>query len=220
MFIQLLHGLQSVINKFTGRILINSNNDIITNDSGYIIVIADQTSVKIGDREYPTYRYGNKVWMQEYLDYQWSGLSVGSGASISFKYASYYMNDETTYGYNGQKLGLLYNGYAIRYLEENKSTLLPEGWRVATKDDYLDLFNNLTYNQLTDSNTFNFKTSGIYNPQVSDFTLTGTRIWTSTLDTSATPNCLYMANMTPVSKALVSNTLDFEVPVRLVKDIN
>lgn len=221
MDIRLLHGLQSVFSRLRGKILINSDNDIITNSSNFIITVADQTSVIIDDRSYPTYRHGNKVWMTEYLDYQWSGLDIGNGETKTTPYASYYRNDESTYGYNREKLGLLYNWYALDYLEQNKDTLLPVGWRVPTKDDFEGLFDEYSCQQLRDTSKFNFKISGIFNAEIDQFTLLdATRIWTSTKDTSAVFNSAYHMNMTDDTKNFVSRIYSFEIPILLVKDIN
>ena len=87
----------------------------------------------IGGREYRivTMPDGN-VWLAENLDYKFSGLNVGaSGTSTGLK-ANYYNDDEATYGIDGtRKCGLLYNWYAVSYLETNKATLCP-GWHVPT----------------------------------------------------------------------------------------
>lgn len=76
-----------------------------------------------------------KVWMAENLDFAWSGLTVGGSGTSSNPKANYYDNDEVTYGWNGRKCGLLYNWYAAKHLEDNKSTLIP-GWHVPTKAEW------------------------------------------------------------------------------------
>lgn len=54
--------------------------------------------------------------------------------------AWYYNNNEATYGIDGTyKCGLLYNWYAVDYLEQNKSSLLPNGWHVPSKTEWEDL---------------------------------------------------------------------------------
>lgn len=95
-------------------------------------------TVKIGNRDYKTVIIGNQEWLAENLDYKWSGLGVGgNGISGVNPHAWYYNNIETDYGIDGTyKCGLLYNWWAVKYLEANKSTLLPDGWHVPTKDEY------------------------------------------------------------------------------------
>lgn len=94
-------------------------------------------SVVIGDKTYRTVIIGNQEWIVENLDWAWAGLDVGSeGTSSDTPKANYYNNDETTYGWDGRKCGLLYNWPAVHYLDENSDVMLPDGWRVATKDDF------------------------------------------------------------------------------------
>lgn len=97
-----------------------------------------QTTVVIGGKTYPTVTMPDgHEWLALNLDYAWSGLSVPtSGASaVTTSQAMYYDYDESTYGWNGLKRGLLYNGYAVKDLDTNKATLCP-GWHVPTKDEF------------------------------------------------------------------------------------
>ena len=92
----------------------------------------------IGGKTYPTVVMPDgHEWLAVNLDYAWSGLSVPtSGASrVTTSQAMYYDYDEATYGWNGLKRGLLYNHYAVSYLETNKATLCP-GWHVPTMDEF------------------------------------------------------------------------------------
>lgn len=100
------------------------------------------TGLVIGGREYPIVDMPDgRTWIGENLDFIWTGLIVGqSGASWQESRANYYNNDESTYGVNGNKYGLMYNGVAVEYLEANKSTLFP-GWHVATSTEWLALKN-------------------------------------------------------------------------------
>ena len=90
----------------------------------------------IGGRQYRTVVIGGKEWMAENLDFKFSGLLVGkSGTSSSENRASYYNNNESTYGVNGNKYGLLYNWIAVKYLNDHKSELIP-GWHVPTSTEW------------------------------------------------------------------------------------
>lgn len=101
--------------------------------------------VTIGGRDYRTVTIGNASWLAENLDYKFqvdgSQIPIGVSGSPSTPSAWYYGNDEATYGVDGNKYGLLYNWYAAKYLEDNKSTLLPEGWRVPSSTDWDTLAN-------------------------------------------------------------------------------
>jgi uncharacterized protein (TIGR02145 family) len=92
--------------------------------------------VEIGGRKYPVVKIGNQLWMAENLDYKFqvngSQIPIGGDAGTDPR-AWYYNGDETTYGIDGPyKCGLYYNWYATKYLDDNKSTLLPNGWHVPT----------------------------------------------------------------------------------------
>lgn len=97
-----------------------------------------QTVTVIGGKTYPTVTLPDgHEWLAVNLDYAWTGLSVPtSGASIvTTPQAMYYKYDKATYGWDGLKRGLLYNHYAVSYLETNKATLCP-GWHVPTMAEF------------------------------------------------------------------------------------
>ena len=106
--------------------------------------------VVIGGREYPYVQIGNQLWLAENLDwkfqYNGSQLPIGVSGEPTTPSAWYYNNDEDTYGVNGNKYGLLYNWYAVKYLEDNRDTMLPKGWRVPNTQDYQICDNNLPSN--------------------------------------------------------------------------
>lgn len=101
-----------------------------------------QRGVEIGGRVYRTTKIGNQVWMAENLDFKFSGCDIRPSDTQSTPAAWYYNNDEATYGIDGtRKCGLLYNWYAAKYLDDNKATLLPDGWHVPTNDEWTALVN-------------------------------------------------------------------------------
>jgi uncharacterized protein (TIGR02145 family) len=107
-------------------------------------IIPKPNIVVIGGRAYPTVKIGNQMWMAENLDYKWEGLAFPKTmGEVYSQGANYYNNDEATYGVNGNKYGLLYNWYAANYLNDNRATLLPDGWHVATSSDFNTLFNSV-----------------------------------------------------------------------------
>jgi len=91
----------------------------------------------IGGRKYRTVTIGTQTWLAENLDYKFDGLIIGQSpaANNTELRANYYNNDETTYGVNGLNIGLLYNWYAVKYLNDNRDTLMP-GWHVPTRDEW------------------------------------------------------------------------------------
>lgn len=96
---------------------------------------------EIGGRVYNTVVINGVEWLAENLDYKFSGCNIGGSGTPSTPNAWYYNDDEATYGIDGtRKCGLLYNWYAVKLLEDNKSTLCP-GWHVPTSDEWTALSN-------------------------------------------------------------------------------
>ena len=91
-------------------------------------------SVEIGGKSYPVVRIGDQYWTTENLDWAPDGITICSNAW-------YYDNNEATWGWNGRKCGLYYNGPA-RVALNSKIAELGNGWRVATNNDFTTL---LTY---------------------------------------------------------------------------
>jgi len=133
-------GKQKTINIVTGAPITldaNGNLDLKISDGSFLDELPESDVVQIGDK---LYRVGlmpdGKIWMCENLDFKFSGCVIGaSGTSSSESRANYYNNDETTYGWNGLKHGLLYNWIAVKYLEDNKSSLIP-GWHGPTTAEW------------------------------------------------------------------------------------
>lgn len=89
----------------------------------------------IGGRTYPTVNIGGKTWMAENLDLRTDGITIGTTDSTSTPAAWYYNNSAETYGEHGNKYGLLYNWYAVKYLIDNAATIIP-GWHVPTISEW------------------------------------------------------------------------------------
>lgn len=101
------------------------------------VTFVDNTTT-IGGRVYRTVTIGGVTWLAENLDYKFSGCGIG-GSGTNKPNAWYYNNDEATYGIDGaRKCGLLYNWYAVKLLNDNRSDLIP-GWHVPTKDEWTAL---------------------------------------------------------------------------------
>ncbi len=98
-------------------------------------------SADIGGRTYRTVNIGGVTWLAENLDYKFSGCNIGGSGTPTTPNAWYYNNDEATYGIDGtRKCGLLYNWYACKLLNDNRSTLCP-GWHVPTNNEWTALAN-------------------------------------------------------------------------------
>ena len=200
--------------------------------SGYLLKFKQTYSVKIGGRRYPVVKIGNQLWMAENLDWKWDGLQLGKGGtSTSVARANYYDNDESTYGWNGRKVGLLYNGVAVEYLANNPSLL--NGFHVATKAEYESLiatvggFDKVATSKLkakdldyapswrgTDDYGLSIVPSGYYNGRFGNGTIE-THIWTSTRSSSSD---LYMLDMDS-SMGFGWNAFNHQYVVRLVKSL-
>ena len=203
--------------------------------TGMYEVPMDNT-IEIGGRAYPIVKIGNQLWMAENLEYVWDGLTVG-GSSSSDSRAWYYNNDKSFYGLDGTyKCGLLYNWFAVDSL--NSGTLLPEGWRVASKSDYDLLISFIGSNAATklkskdnaivsgypnnwngnDEYGFNALPCGRY-PEVS-FLGFGSELflWTSTYDQGLSSYLVSMKN-TESYVSIGTNHKTCGFYVRLVKNI-
>ena len=96
-------------------------------------------TVVIGGRTYPTVKIGNQWWMAENLDWKIDGITIGSDyITATEPHAWYYNNDESAYGVNGNKYGLLYNWYCISII----SQLIPTKWRVPSTSNFDSLFSS------------------------------------------------------------------------------
>lgn len=105
-----------------------SQNGVIVKPKENTIV---QGSVELFGKTYTTIKINSLEWICENLDYKWSELPIGHD-TIS-QQACYINDDETTWGWDGRKCGLLYNNAAMKYLQEN--LLVNSEWRVCTLDD-------------------------------------------------------------------------------------
>ena len=100
------------------------------------VTFLQEGTADIGGRTYRTVNVGGVEWLAENLDFKFSGCNIGGSGTPSTPNAWYYNNDEATYGIDGtRKCGLLYNWYAVKLLEDNKSTLCP-GWHVPTTSEW------------------------------------------------------------------------------------
>lgn len=121
-------------------IIINQNTISIshaTNADIDALFASPGNTVTIGDKEYTYIQIGNLYWLVENLCYAWDGLTIGSTDMSEETPLANYWNRDSSY----ESDGLYYNLRAVTYLSDN--SLLPEGWRVPTYDDYVSLITTI-----------------------------------------------------------------------------
>lgn len=197
------------------------------------VTFVDPTAT-IGGRVYRTVTINGVTWLAENLDYKFSGCGIGGSGTPSTPNAWYYNNDEATYGIDGtRKCGLLYNGYAVKLLNDNRADLIP-GWHVPTTDEWDALANAVGGKSVagtrlkaanvswatswggTDDYGFEILPAGLYSGSFSGVGVE-TSFWTSTEfsnDISDIRQFGYANNSMGDSR----NYKKYAYPVRLVKD--
>lgn len=99
-------------------------------------------TVTIQSRQYTTVTIGNQEWTVEDLDEKFDFTPVKTKSNgLQTTPAMWYQNDnEAVYGLDGAvKRGAYYNYYAVAQIEANKNTLLPSGWHVPSRNDFITL---------------------------------------------------------------------------------
>lgn len=187
-------------------------------------------SNNIGGRIYNTVVIGGKEWMAENLDFKFTGLAINPDGSPSTPAAWYYDRNEAMYGIDGtRKCGLLYNWHAVKYLEDNKATIIP-GWHVPTDAEWSALITAVgnnpgtklksttewTSGNGTDNYGFTVYPAGRY--YASSFSRFGTHgcFWSATDNFENAYNRLFSTNSS-VSEGSSNKTIGYSV--RLVKDV-
>lgn len=217
------------------RLNINNNSDVTfgktTAKNGLSLrLVKDTKPVTIGDKTYKTVQIGNQLWMAENLDYIFEGLTVGGATLQSDVHAWYFNNDPE------QSEGLLYNGYAAKYLADHPE-LLPDGWRVPESSDFgtlqiavggantagLHLKNPGTMNGIN-SYHFNGLPTGMIrsNGAFTDRT-TYLRIWTPNVSQSDETAQQFLTLESDKNQATVvsfANDKTVAYSIRLVKDLS
>ena len=102
----------------------------------------DINALDINGKKYKTVKIGEQIWMAENLDWKFDTLNFRDSSNNPLDtttaiQAAYYNYDESTYGADGNKYGLLYNWYAVDYLNNHLSELgVPSGWHVPTRAEW------------------------------------------------------------------------------------
>lgn len=110
---------------------------------GGIIPSGTHFNENIGGKIYDCVKLPNgQIWTCNNLDFVFNGLTIDGAATQSTNNAYYYDRDENVNGWNGNKVGLLYNRPARDYIISNENILF-NGWRVATTSDWDSLISLL-----------------------------------------------------------------------------
>lgn len=176
--------------------------------------------VEIGGRKYPVVRIGNQLWMAENLDFVWDRLTVGkSGTSSTEPRGNYYNNDESTYGINGNRQGLLYNHFAASNIPD-----LPAGWHLPSKSEWETLITNAGDTPSTKLRAYTFNGSDDYEMKILPTGLyTGNfsseyagYYWSDTIRYTGSYYYINFSTAPNVNYSQYSET--YEMGIRLVKD--
>ena len=124
---------------YTSYAIVVEGADYSSLDLGRVTIL-DPGSADIGGRTYRTVTINGVTWLAENLDYKASEVAIAPSGSPGTPAAWYYGNNESTYGENGNKYGLLYNWHAVKHLNDNRE-LLMNGWHVPTTAEWDALAN-------------------------------------------------------------------------------
>ena len=126
---------------YNGNGIYNTGAGGVYNGRGVYNDGAGGEVVEIGGKEYRVIKLPDgKKWIGENLDFIWAGLQINNYWQTTNPNAWYYQNNENENGWNGKKCGLLYNWYAVKYLNDNISNLI-NGWHVPTESEWQNLKN-------------------------------------------------------------------------------
>lgn len=172
--------------------------------------------VRIGDKFYKFVQVGEYVWLAENLEYLDENIVLGnSEVSSTVAQANWYENDPS------KSYGLLYNYTAVKYIEDNKSTICP-GWHVPTEAE-LKVIADLGYTAIRDdswtnypgdnSSGFTLKAAGQFNGSFSNKGLS-----TGLLSISTAGDLARRLNSVNQINEISSATKTVQLSLRLIKD--
>lgn len=94
----------------------------------------DESQV-IGNVTYKVKKIGNQIWTLQNLLLKNINIPIGVAGVPSTPACWYYGDNQ----YIDEQYGLLYNGYAVDYINANKATLI-NGWHIPTQAEWDELF--------------------------------------------------------------------------------
>ncbi len=175
----------------------------------------------IGGKKYKTVQMPDgKIWLAENLDLRLSANDL------------YYNNDESTYGWNGRKYGLLYDFKDCTWLKSYLNEFYP-AWRLPTDNEVADLVSSVNGDKAklksvqywttsgTDNYGFNAMPSGIWDGSFYDESFTMCFKTTGTAS-SGRMYLMVISDNPNVYQSDVINVSDFsdtnKMSIRLVRD--
>lgn len=243
----LFDGLNNLDSTIVDHFGLSKSSSQITGGSGRInntldsVRLVKDMTVKLGGRDYKVVQIGNQLWMAENLDWKFNTLNFRDSSNNPLDtttaiQAAYYNYDESTYGVNGNKYGLLYNWYAVDYLNQHLAELgVPDGWHVPTRTEWEALVTACGENPGTKlKSTTGWNGSGTYDNGIDYYGFTSVptgfweqgfysvgdmnRFWTSIESSSG---YAYRFGLSTGSSS-ITNTADYErsgYSLRLVKNL-
>lgn len=121
--------------------------------------------IEINGVDYPYVVIENQLWLSKNLDITWDGLLNFDGTiydNDTNPRAVWYEKKQWLYGADASDFGLLYNGFAADYIQNN---FVGDGWHVPLDDDWTTLLNNVGSNPQTKLLTKGWWSSGISNDE-------------------------------------------------------
>lgn len=112
---------------------------------------------KIGNKNYPCVKIGSLIFSCENLDLRDDENILFNPAGTVTYPACWYYNGGNNPIDKGD--GLLYNWYAVKYIETNKATILKNGWRILSLSDRSYFVDKL--NSSTNGNSIKSKTGWV-----------------------------------------------------------
>ena len=170
----------------------------VSSFNSHSVRLVKDMSINIDGRDYKVVQIGNQLWMAENLDWKFNTLNFRDSLnnpldSTTAIQAAYYNYDESTYGVNGNKYGLLYNWYAVDYLNQHLSDLgVPDGWHVPTRAEFATLVSTCDNNvatKLKSTTGWNNSSNGI---DYYGFSLVPTGMQITTYDTGSVGNQAFL----------------------------
>jgi uncharacterized protein (TIGR02145 family) len=209
-------------------------------DGRCCIRLIKDMSVNIGGRDYRVVQIGNQLWMAENLDWKFNTLNFRDSVNNPLDattaiQAAYYNYDEGTYGVNGDKYGLLYNWYAVDYLNHHLADLgVPDGWHIPTRVELATLVSTCDTDVATKLKSTTGWNNSSNGTDYYGFSLVPTGVQVSSVDTNTVGNVGFLSlsdeyssgsayyGYIDISSSTIeeqSNDKTYGLSVRLVKNL-
>jgi len=120
--------------KRTNVSIVDANADFSNSGLGQVTFI-EYGTVEIQGIEHNTVKAGSLIWLAENLKVEFADIPLLTVNDFPSTKGMWWMNDDKQAALTKRR-GALYNWYAAKYIDDNKSTLLPSGWRMPTYNDW------------------------------------------------------------------------------------